>query len=1057
MGGSGGKNTATSKLRLFVCLILLTVTLVPGMSGSALAQEKDDEFVLDEIVITGSRIARNNNESSSPIVTVDEKLFDNSATMAIEAQLNKLPQFTPTIDVPQVAGQDIQPNARNTPGEATVALRGIGANRTLVLINGRRGTPSNAMGVLDINTIPTAAIEYVEAISGGASSTYGADAMAGVLNFIMRDHFEGFQLDIQSGITEEGDNFEYQISGIMGSNIADDRGNVAIAFSYNDREEAYQRDRDWYRELWANPTIGGTQYFMPYSGYNTGYANLPDVDVINSVIDGATFTSSPMGITIFDDGNGNAWSGFGSGSEPGATGADIADGYNYIMQANGQYGVNNTSNYLIYPLKRYNLYMNGNYKINDSVGFFTQSYFSKTSTLTKQEPTPITSGWGVMIDPTVNNSVSNGGLIPDELWTILQSRTDPDAAFELRGLFPFPRASKTDVYTYNLTAGLEGDIKKIDWTWEAFVSHGEAETTVIQSGFGSLQRFQEIITQSNFGQGYSVVGNQGAPNYGFAATNATCTSGLNPFDWGSVSQDCWDAVLANIKTKQVMEQNILEGNAQGAIVNLPAGEMRGALGASYRENIYEYQNDTLVSQGVSFIEQAMGLYASGNSEGKIEVKEAYAELLVPILSDIPGVRNLNLELGGRRSDYDTTGVSYTYKALLDYKANDWLRFRGGYNRAERAPNIAELYLAKEQTFGFTSGDPASTLSPLSYSANPATNPEHWRDSLALQGQLMEASGNTNADNIYYGVDYRDILAADAADVQDVVQTAQNSSSFGFAFPYTVGNPNLEPETADTWTFGVVIDSFVDDIPALMDWRVSLDYYRIEVSDAIGQQSATVVMQQCLDPAFNPTFDINSPYCAGYVRNASGSIGAIETSFFNNGRFETSGIDLQINWGMDMGPGRLSVDTLINYLMKMESSELDTLPMVDYVGTYGPTENGLNGNSFEWKSLTTITYALKDVTVSLRWQHFDEIQTAAAATGSATSTGSDAYDMFDLLGTYRVSDSTMLRFGIENVFGIEPDLYAVNYNAADGMYGGSFDASNQDLNGRRFYIGARVYF
>ncbi len=1090
MGGPGGRNEVTFRIRLFVCLMLFILFLIPGVSGNVFAQEGDDEFVLDEIVITGSRIARNNNESSSPIVTVDEKLFDNSASMAIEAQLNKLPQFTPTIDVPQVAGQDIQPNARNTPGEATVALRGIGSNRTLVLINGRRGTPSNALGVLDINTIPTAAIEYVEAISGGASSTYGADAMAGVLNFIMRDHFEGFQVDMQAGITEEGDNFDYRIAGVMGSNIADDRGNVSIAFSFNDRNEAFQRDRDWYRELWANPTVGGTQYFMPYSGYVTSGSNLPSVAALNANIDGATFTAAPAGTTIFDDGNGNAWSGFDVGGVPGVTGANIADGYNVILQANGQYGINNTSNYLIYPLKRYNMYLNGNYKINESVGTFFQGYFSKTRTFTRQEPTPITGGWAVLIDPTVNDSVSNGGMIPDGIWNILQSRDNgggvgsgANDTFELKGLLPFPRTSETDVYTYNMVGGLEGDIKSIDWTWEVFVSHGEAETTVIQGGFASLQRFKQVITGNlgdidydgsddfvtDFGKGWYYTGNPGAPGYGFGASSATCTSGLNPFDWSSVSQDCWDAILANIKTKQIMEQNILEGNAQGSIVELPAGEMRGAIGLSYRENIYEYQNDTLVTAGTSFLEQSMGLYPSANSEGKIEVKEEYAELLVPILSDLPFVESLNLEFGGRRSDYDTTGVSYTYKALFDYKTNGWLRFRGGYNRAERAPNIAELYLAKEQSFAFTTGDPASTKSPLAYSANPDTNPENWHEAIAIQGQLMENTGNTNSDDLFYGTDYRNLItpaviaAVDGGDrsaLDNLVTNTntQGSIAFGVAFPYLVGNPNLEPEVADTWTFGVIIDSFIDDIPALMDWRVSLDYYTIKVKDAIGQQSAGLVMRQCIDSAFNPTFDINSEYCAGYKRNAAGAVGALETSFFNNGRFETSGIDLQINWGMEIGPGRLNVDSMINYLLKMESAELDILPLVDYVGTAGPGENGLNGNSFEWRALTTFTYTVSDLGLSLRWQHLDSLMPASAATTSVVnSTGTDSYDMFDLTGTYRVSDSTMLRFGIENIFGIEPDLNNIDYSNSTGMYGGSFDASNQDLNGRRFYVGARVYF
>ena len=253
----GGRGKLLFRNWLICCSVLCFVAATFGGVSAALAQE--DEFILEEIVVTGSRIVRNNNESSSPIVTVDEKLFQDTSTVAIETALNKLPQFTPTLDVP-TSGGDIQPNARNTPGEATVALRGIGSNRTLVLINGRRGTPSNALNVVDINTIPSAAIEYVEAISGGASSVYGADAMAGVLNFIMKEHFEGAQITARASINEEGDNLEYQYSGIVGANIADDRGNVSMAFSYTERQDAKRKDHEWYRDEWKRTTVGGDQF-----------------------------------------------------------------------------------------------------------------------------------------------------------------------------------------------------------------------------------------------------------------------------------------------------------------------------------------------------------------------------------------------------------------------------------------------------------------------------------------------------------------------------------------------------------------------------------------------------------------------------------------------------------------------------------------------------------------------------------------------------------------------------------------------------------------------------
>src|SRR6187431_2191611 len=223
------------------------------------------------IVVTGSRIQRQDFESTSPMVTADEALLDNSATSAIESNLNRLPQFVPA-QTP-TAGGDIQPTATNTPGAATISLRGVGSNRNLVLVDGRRSTPSNASGVTDISTIPAAAIERVEIISGGASATYGADAVAGVTNFILKKNFQGLELDGQVGITQEGDGLEYQFSGIMGTDFPDGRGNVSLALSMNTREANYQRERSWYQDLWSNPQIAGSQFFIDRPGVNLAFGN----------------------------------------------------------------------------------------------------------------------------------------------------------------------------------------------------------------------------------------------------------------------------------------------------------------------------------------------------------------------------------------------------------------------------------------------------------------------------------------------------------------------------------------------------------------------------------------------------------------------------------------------------------------------------------------------------------------------------------------------------------------------------------------------------------------
>ncbi|MBO9579703.1 MAG: TonB-dependent receptor [Sphingobium sp.] len=992
----------------------------------------DEAAPAEPIVITGSRIVRRDYQANSPIQTASAELFQNSSSSAIETSLNKLPQFSPTAKVP-TAGGDIQPTATNTPGAATISLRGIGANRNLVLINGRRATPSNASMAVDINTIPAAAIDRVEIISGGASSTYGADAVAGVTNFIMKKNFQGLALDAQIGTTQHGDNTEWTMSGIMGTNFADDKGNISIAFSTNTRKAAYQRDRSWYRDLWANPNIGGTQFFPGLSGYYLDYANLPDAAVINGIFNQAATPLGNMGYTIYANPNGTATTGFDALSTQGAYRATVVDGYNYKKLANGQLAKNNTDNLLILPLERYNVYARGNYEINDWLSVFGEANFSKVATSTVQEPGPITSGWSVLVP-------NDGRALPTELQTVINSRTDPTQPWALRALLPFNRASKTDVFTYNITAGIDGKIPGTDWTWELFAQQGESETNVLQTGFVSLNRLRAVMSAPNWGAGFTASGNAGAPDFGFGAATARCTSGINPFNYTQkISQDCIDAVSTNLKTRAVMQQSVWEFDAQGSLFALPAGNVSAAVGASYRSNQYHFDNDTYVTQGTMFNDQVLGLYPSGNSVGRLEASEIYGELLVPVLANIPLIKKLELELGARASDYNTTGTSYTYKALASWDVTNWLRLRGGYNRSERAPNIGELFLAAQQTFAFAAGgDACSTANEQPYSANAATNPANAANVQALCRVLMQRSGNPNADQVYY--------------------SGTQSPGGAFVFPTLQGNPNLKPEVADTWTLGAVISSPFDS-PWLNRLRFAVDYYNIKVKDAIGAQSVDIAQRQCFDTAFNPTLSASSPYCAGIARNTTGALGNVQTTYFNNGRFRTSGLDFQLDWSSQVGPGRLSINSVLNYLLSLKSAELATLPLIEYAGTTGPTQNGLDGGAFRWKLFTTFGYNWGPVNVSLQWRHLPGVKTETSATApNTTIVGAPSYNLFNLSTGVAVRKDVSFRFGVDNLFNKAPPLFGVNTAPLNGaLAGGSYNAAYYDVNGRSFYAGINVKF
>ena len=1040
--------TFTNK-QVFKALLLAGGASTFAFATPAMAQDEGAEDE-DRIVVTGSRIQTPGNfESTSPMVTIDEGILEQSSTAAIESNLNRLPQFVPA-QTP-TAGGDIQPTATNTPGAATISLRGIGANRNLVLIDGRRGTPGNASGVVDISTIPSAAIERVEVISGGASATYGADAVAGVTNFILKKNFEGLELDGQFGITQEGDGFEYQLSGIMGTDFADGRGNVSIAMSMNTREANFQRDRSWYQDAYTDPsnTIAG-QFFIESPGINFGFGNLPDFGtVFPGGPNGNFFEPAAFGQTVYVNPDGSAFTNnFGGFGNSGFN--QTTDGNPFLRTDAGTITQNNTDFYLILPLTRYNGFARGNYEINDWIGAFGQMMFSHVETFTRNEPGPIFAGWGVDVSPL---SLDRDQL-PDDLWDLLDSRADPDGDFTVTTLLPDNRETFTDVTTYSLIAGLEGSVPGTDFTWEAFVSHGVSSTFARQTGVYSLERMRTVLQSGNFGEGFFQQGN--AVQGGFGASSGSCTTGLNFYQppAGGFSEDCLEAVRADLKNRSEVRQTIVEANVQGGLVDVPAGTVRFAVGGSYREQNYEFLNDTLTTQGRSFQDQALGIYPSGNAFGFYDVHELYGELLIPVLSDIPGIQQFNLELGGRISDYSTTGTSYTYKVLGDWEVTDWMRIRGGYNRAERAPNIGELFLSAQQSFGFNNlGDLCAVGNPSAFSAG-GTNGANVE---AVCRVLMDQSGDLNADDFYYQQDA----------MGTYVNGAGSTATFGFAFPTLVGNPTLTPETSDTWTAGIVLQPYFGG--SISRARLTVDWFSISVDDAIGAQSVGSAQRQCFDPAFNPDVltdpvaAANNLLCQGITRNTqNGGLGNVFTTYVNSGRFKVSGIDVAFDVGLDVGPGTLSLNVLANYLLDFKVAELPVDPLVDYVGTEGTSVNGLNNGAYEYRVLTTLGYAWGPAYLGLQWQHLAAVEDSTEALFPTPTNGYPAYNIFDLNGSYALSDTVNFRFGVQNLFNKRPPLGNVNTAntspAADGnLPGGGFNALFYDTNGRRFYLGANFQF
>jgi outer membrane receptor protein involved in Fe transport len=1024
-----------------------------GTQAPAPAPNAPAEKATPEITITGSRIVRRDFSAPSPTVTVQSQSFDQISTIGIENVMNQLPQFVPggSGGGPGAGTQfgtgDVQATPFNSPGLSTLNLRGIGVFRNLVLIDGRRGQPANATLVVDINTIPAAAIDSVEIITGGASAVYGADAVSGVVNMKLKHDYEGITLDAQSGITQRGDGTETRISALVGGNFGGGRGNVMFGAEWDHRQGIHSIDRKWQRDFWSNPnTNGGAPDYPDYSPTAFSHPTQAAVDSVfsdlppGSVDPTSQFFINPDG-TIFTQ------------SGPGASHyTGPVDGINTKIAADGSIQHNFTQGYMSSPLARYSFYGKAEYNLDDDITFYAQGMFSDVKVNQILNYAPATSFW-------IANPVNDANHpVPPELATLLNNRTGvfgpvaADAEWQLARNLDFLGARRSENLTtqYQLLAGFKGNLPFKDWTYDIYGSHGS--TTIINNGYGyaSTQRYFAVVQgvpsrsvpslndsppsapvpSVNWGQNFVY-----EPVLG---THISCTSGLPLYgDYlDAITQDCKDAIGLTLVQTTRIKQDIAEIDLQGGLFDLPAGELRGSLGADYRRDRSVYTPDTALDRE-SVFDHPVGLFPSNDSAGSTSVKEVYGELLIPVLKDLPAVQNIDLELGGRLSDYKGIGTIGTYKALTNWQVTSWLSLRGGYNRANRAPNVAESYTAPTQSVIFFPGaDPCLTNTTNSW-GNLPSNP-NVAQVRALCSALNNNPGSQwdNNNNTNPGTNV----------------VGPFPSNFPFEIGITSGNTNLKNETADTITIGGVIRSPVDS-GVLSNMTMTLDYYSIKIKNEIQQADAWTLYAQCFN-AFgdNPSYDPNYISCQAIHRAPdTGYRQSVDTQFINTGTLKTAGLDVAFVWNIAMSDigisdtGSLNVNVQGNYLFSFKQQNAPGLPFEDDAGTLA------NSGHYRWRTTTNITYVRNMWSAGLRWIHLPSIKDAAYATNPATTNFPiGSYDNFSLYGSWSITDHVTLRAGIDNVLDSNPRLSGVSPTSA----GTGFQTTYYDPIGRRFYGGVR---
>ncbi|WJS99877.1 TonB-dependent receptor plug domain-containing protein [Novosphingobium humi] len=934
----------------------------------------------EAIVVTGSRIARRDYVAQSPIVTTSRQMIENTGTATIDAALLQMPQFQPGS-----GGFTNSSSGGAGIGQSTLNLRGLTAVRTLVLLDGRRLQPGNASNVIDINSLPTSAISGTEVITGGASATYGSDAIAGVVNFKLYHHFEGLRIDAQSGISERGDAASRQISAITGTKFADGKGSIMLAGEYSDRGGLTYRDRPF-----STPS-GSYNATLPNAAYVVSGSNLPSQAAVNGVYANYGIPAGTVARTVQQGVNGDGTLFVNN----------TANAYNYRADNAACMYQSGTlvrydglcTNTLQLPLTRYAFLGRAEYEVSPSLKLFVQGQFARSiSEAQGSHPQLASAGSSSFTIPMSNP------FIPADLRTLLQSRPNPNATFEItkRIVDGGVRHYRDVSNTYQIVAGAEGVIPGINWNFELYGSHGRTSfTDTSYDGSYSLSAIRQLVNAADGGA-------------------SQCTGGLNLFSNAPISASCLSFIQRKTLSTTSIGQDELAANLTGSLFKLPAGEVKVALSGNYRSNTFTSNPDPLLQIGD--IAAVNGIPAI---HGSTKVSEAAVEVLVPVLADLPLIKALNLTGGYRYSHYNLFGGVSTYKLSADWRIADPLLLRGGYQKAVRAPNIGELFLpasAGVANLG-TLGDPCTATSSYRTGANAAS-----------VRSLCIASG--------------------------VPSSLVDSFNGAAAIPATTqGNVNLRPEKADSYTFGAVFQpTFAG--AAFRRMNLSVDYYQMNINQAISTIDVPTSMAKCFNSdGSNPTYDANNLYCQNVLRNTStGQIANSYQALLNIGAIKTAGIDVAFDWSipfeaLKMGPGSFDVNFTLNYLDTFKIQASPTSPFQEAAGTIvGPSSTGQS--YAKWKYSGTFIANRGKVSLGLRWRHISSFKDSSAITNPATTVpGTPAYDYFDIIGRLKVTDRFELRGGITNVGDRNPP-------AVQGT-SGMTNMGIYDVIRRSFYLGFKA--
>ncbi|PSJ43599.1 TonB-dependent receptor domain-containing protein [Allosphingosinicella deserti] len=1028
--------TKTSESLLRTTALLAIVTASPALAGQAATQQTQDavasqsedtpEARSDEgpIVVTGSRIAREGFDASTPVSLVDQTDIQLSGRTNLEEILGETPQFIPSTNG-GATGNTVP------GGTADINLRGFGATRNLVLVNGRRFAISGPDQVTDINTIPSSLVERIEIVTGGSSAVYGSDAITGVVNFLMRDDFEGVELRGQHNSDSATWTPNYSVDLTVGGNFSEGRGNVVVSANYLKRRGITRGDRGGFAFLSLQdgcvaPGTGssrtpGTPFPVPGGqtcsqaggepGFIAGgsgdipngrFSGIPAFGGANAALNEAYAAAGLSGLGsrgfTFDDA--------GAAARPALT---PQDDYNLAPD-----------NYLVVPQERMMINSFSHFDFAPAITGYLELHYSRNTIAAQLAP----SNLGV---PTLFD-VNNPYLTP-QLREVLRQldlaetgtttvASGPARRTTVRGdglavitagrryQEVGPRQADTIRNTYRAAIGFRGDIGDAspgflrDLKYDVYYSYARTDTT---------EKLENALSRSGIQAALLSVG--GAP--------PVC----NIFGQ-NVSDACADAVRVRATNNTSAKLQVAAATLAGTMFDMPAGPVGFSLGVEWRKSSAEFSPDQVLSSG-----DVAGFNPGLPTGGSVTAKEIYGEVRIPLLDELPLVQSLTANAAFRYSDYDLSGVGgvWTYLGGLDWRVDDNIAFRGQYQRAIRAPNVNELFGGTQRIVG-SAIDPCSSRQPVS------------QQNAAVR-QVCIATGVPAPLVFTDGVQPNSIIPGD----------------FG-------GNPSVGEEVSDTWTVGAVLTPRF-----LPNLRMSVDYFNINLEGAISPLGGG--LNNTLNLCYNILQDPESEFCQAINRDPNS--GAMNDPFVpqirsaNTGALKTSGIDFALRYRIDLASGlfaggsRIDISTDWTWTNELTSTPVQAFPDIKNhcVGAFGST---CGEPVPEFRGVTRISWDTGPLTLSGRHRFIDSVTvdryllpsragTTAPALADLVYPKLPAKHYFDLSFTYDLLNNLQLFGGANNIFNARPPVVG-----SSQVRNNTF-AATYDTLGTEVFLGASVKF